>query len=883
MKSKTSKAEPGGDRRSDASASSRWLAACLCFAALTSAKALAQQDPPKLVARLELAAPAISPLLVHGTIPIPKGVYPRADGRSPFAVQSHAAGRPLVPAQVAIVSRYPTGEADVVEVSAPVELGADERPGTRTAFSVYLEPHATAPTPTLAPRVAALFAPTSRFRIGLRTRDVYGNRYWADLSGDPQGRSFGSERVLKNGPHLRQRRIYATLVPVVSPAAQGPPLPHLMGVHAYVTERALDSLIELDLRVNNGAVAGSRDAHALETVLGMVYWDSLELVVPQGWSVVPEVQDPFFGEPYDEGEVRVIPLVKPLADGKLHMMGPQAQFERRLVLVPPGEESRAREAHAHAGLAFCLRGEGLWSWFEPATARYFPRRDLLASVDFVRRGKQSGKAAVRAQDAADLKTLREALTTGTKRGWYVESGVIGWAHPWFVKEQGSPGGEGISTFEGHYCAAAASRDGYTYLGLLHRMNVSRQPEAAYDKHGDIVGYQRWLDADGRIPFDFRTNGGMVMAPFRLPMNWGVPCSPQVREVVQRGLRPPYDQGTPFEKDGKLPDRSDTLLAWRPHDDEHMVRYTKNPKALVWLGNDSMAKDDLMLSAELYHLMRHESPHIPASWSSGVTLRELEKIATDHPHEGLWVGREDGWGIDAMCAAYSVADDTWRASNRAWFDRMSQLLSDISLPNGLFQRFINERVLGHTRYAVAQTFEHFFLLHALRCICESVYRGVDDARRQELEKLALKSLDFLMWGPPWAKQLNSWQPPPPAPPSWWQGPRIGIAISPNDNYKSPPFSKDPVHGPNHLPPDGLGGGVEFFHPWCALSWAQEITEGRAGSGLENRYLKRGIDCGHPHGSWRELVDDFYEQASNSSSDNSANWIGFLGKLQSLGLK
>lgn len=842
------------------------------------------QDHEKLVGRFDLAAPAISPLLMHGTLPIPKGVYPRADGRSPFLIESHGPGRPLVAAQVAIVSRYPTGEADVVELTAPVELDPAERPGTRVPLNVYLDPRgvAIAGAPKLSERVADLFSPKHKFRVGLRTRDVYGNRYWADLSGDPQWKGFGSERTLESGPHSRTRRLYSTLVPVVSPAAEGAPLPHLMGVHAYVTERAIDSLVRLDLRINNGATSGIQPEHANESVLGIVYWRELELVVPQGWNVVPEVRDPFFGDPYDEGEVRVFPIVKPLPDGKLHMMGPQAQFERRLAIVPPGEESRAREAHANAGLAFCVRGQGFWSWFDPATARYFPRRDLLASVDFVKRAKKSGKAAVRTQDASDLASLREALGTGTKKGWYVESNVIGWAHPWFVKEQGSPGGEAISTFEGHLSAAAGSRDGYTYLSLLHRMNVSRQPEAAYDKHGDVVGYHRWLDSEGRIPFDFRTNGGVVMAPFRLPMNWGAPCSEQVREVVQRGLRPHYDTGTPYEKNGNLPDTSANILAWRPHDDQHMVRYTKNTKALVWLGNDAMAKDDLRLSAELYRLMRHESPHIPASWSTGVTLRELEKLAAAHPHEGVGVGREDGWGIDAMCAAYSVADDAWRAANRRWFDRMSQLLADCQLPNGFFQRFRNERVLGHQRYAVAQTSEHFFLIHALRCMCESVYRGVDDERRKQLEGIALTAIDWLMWGPPWAKQLSSWQPAPPAPPLYWQGPRIGIAIAPDHEYKSPPFSKDP-RGPNYLPPDGLGGGVEFYHPWCALTWAQEITDGRAGTGLENKYLRRGMDCGHPHQNWRDLLDDFSEQAAGSWSDNSANWISYLGKLQSLGLR
>lgn len=847
--------------------------------------AVARAQDARRVARLDLGAPAITPFFVHATVPIPKGVYPRPDGKTPFQIESHAEGRPRVPAQVAIVSRYPTGEADVVELIAPVALATNERPGDRVSFDVFLEPSDIATEPELSPAVVALGTPGAR--IGLRTTDVHGNFYWADLGPDPKAPSFGSEVVLKSGAYERVRRRYATLTPVPTPGVKEPPLPHLMGVHAYFTEKAGYDPIELDLRVNNGAIAGNRSADPLEAVLGIVYWKSLELVVPKGWRVVPEVRDPFFAAPHDEGEFTIYPIVGAFsadasgAPSALHMMGPQAQFERRLVLTPGNQEARARFEHNHAGLAFAARGPGLWSWFEPETARYFARRDLLASVDFVQRLGKSGKAAIWTQDAANVADLRGTLETGRPRGYYVMSSVMGWAHPWFTRQQGNPGGEGIHTFEGHLSAAAASRDGYTYLELLHRMNVCRQPEAAFDRRGEIVGYWQWRGEKNLVPFDFRTNGGIVMQPFLLPMKWGHPPSDQVREVVRRKLRPPYDQGNPFDMEGAVPDRDDALLAWWPHDDQHLVRYTKNTKALVWLGNDAMAKDDLLMSAELFRLMRHESPHVPASWSAGVTLVQLEQVAQKKPHQGLWIGREDAWGVDAMCAAYSVASEEWRERNRAWFDRVSQLWLDGSLPNGLIQRFVNERVLGNTRYAVAQTFEHFFLLHAMRCMSESVYRGVDDARRKELERLAVRGIEFLMWGPPWARQKSSWQPQPPAPTLYLQGPRAGIAISPNDDYRSPPFSRP--NDPNALPADGLGGGVEFFHPWAALSWAEEITRESQGAGKDNRYMKRALDVGKPHADWRALLDDFAEQMTNSSSDNSANWIGFLGKMQVLGLR
>jgi hypothetical protein len=844
----------------------------------------------KQVARLEVTVPAHSPFLLHGTLPIPKGVFPSGEGRTPFAVVNHDAEHTLVRAQVEVVSRYPTGEADVVEILARVEADPKEHAGSQAAYSVVLEPsdarRVVAREPAVTARVADLLARKQHGRFGLRTHDVFGNEYWAELSGNADDPSFGSLRLLATGPFERVRRVYATMMPIPNPKPLGAPLAHMLGVHAYVTERAGDDCVSLDLRVNNGAIAGNREADARESTLGIVYWRSIELVIPEGWSAVSQVGDPFLGRAYREPDVQVIPLVMPLGDGKLHMMGPQAQFERRLVLVPGGEEARAKELLDNAGLAFPVRGADFWSWFDPATARYFPQRGLLASVDFFKRHGHSGKVAVRAEEASEMGEYKTATETGTVHGYYVTSPVMGWAHPWFVKEQGSPGGEGIATFEGYYAAAAAAREGITKLELLHRMNVSRQPEAAYDRFGDPVGYHQWIGKDGKIPFDFRTNGGIFMPPFLLPCKRGPPPSDQVLFVVGHDLRPPYDLGAPYlpeEKGGSVLDRAENLLAWWPHDDEHMIRYTKNTKALVWLANDAMAKDDLVLSAELFHLMRHESPHVEASWSRGVTLLLYEGVVKAHPHQGIWLGREDAWGIDSMCAAYSVGTLQWRAANRTWFDRMSQLMLDASMPNGLIHRFVNVRMLGNNKYAVMQTFEALFLMNAMRSMNESVFRDVDERRRHALEVLVVRGLDYLMWGRPWTRGPNSWQPDPAHPTIFLNGPRQGIAVAMNDDYATPPFCDASRWGPNYLPEDGLGSGIEIFHEWMPLDYAQEITDDSAGHGLENRYLRRAIDCGNGHKDFRDLARDLEQQTENSSFDNSANWIGLLGKLQSLGVR
>lgn len=897
----------------------------LLLASVASAQDL---DAPEAVARLELVVPARPRVLLHGTIPIPKGRYPLADRSTPFAVLNHDPAATLVPAQVEIVSRYPTGEADVVEIFAPVDFAPEEKPGTVASFRIVPSTTKQAKAPSVPKPVQKLLSRTSRGDFGVRARDVYGNLYWADLSGDISGPSFGSLKILKTGPYVRQRRVYATMVPFGAPSPAGAPLPHLLGVHAYITEKAGQREVDLDLRLNNGATSGSREPTPLEEPLGIVYWKTIQLVIPDGWTAVAQVADPFLGAPRVEGEkskrVVVVPLVLPFPEGRLHMMGPQAQLERRFVLTQTGAEKNAKASPVRAlanpalfdpGLAFSARGKDLWSWFDPETARYFPQRDLLATFDLASAAGTTGSRLLRSRLAKELADLREALSSGVAKGYYVVSPSLGWAHPWWVQDPGSQGSEGIATCEGYYSVATASREQLDALSLLHRMNVCRQPQAAFDRFGDPVGYAGWLDAQGRIPFDFRLRDGITMPPFRLPCEGGPAASDQVRAVVAKGLRPPYDLGEPFEPDGARPERADCLLSWMPHDDAHLVRYTKQPKALVWLSNDSMAKEDLLLAAELVRLARESTP-AEGSRASARTLPYLEEIARAHPRQGLPLGREDAWEIDAMCAAYSVADLEWRKRNEAWFARMSRLLLDGAMPTGIVQRTVDDQLFGHTRYAGTQTFESLLLVHAMRCMNESVFRGVDDETRGGLEKLAVKAVDYLFFGPAWGRAANSWQPYPAKPTLFLQGPRQAIAVALNDDFKTPPFCAEDA---SYLPPDALGLGVEWYHPWAALSYAQEITDAwgasaasppakprpgdgvyegspreewrdlvsqpnpvrpTGGAGLSNRFLRRAIDCGRPHKAWRDLVLDFMQQASDPAYDNSANWVSLLGKIQSL---
>ena len=844
--------------------------------------AIALAGEPARVARLDLPVPGHSPFLLHGTLPLPAGAPLCPPGRTVLYVESHDPARTLVPAQVEVVSRAPDGTPDVVEVLARVELGPEDRAGERSSYSILRGEECVPPAFEGAPAVAELLSRNAR-NLLLRAQDVFGNVYVADLCGPAKDASFGSLRLTKSGAWERELRLAAVLAPLPEPKGSGPALPHLMGVHAYVRTHAREELVELDLRLHGGLASGSRPPAKLEEPVGALYWRSLELLLPREWTALADVSDPFLGAPREQGRWRVIPLVKPFEDGRLHLLPPQAQFVRRLALVPVAAAARARDELRKDGLGFAAPGEGLWSWFAPGCARWFAQRAALPQMGFFASGSERGLGALRALEATREREYAQALESGKPRGWYTVANVMGWAHPWFLNTRSSYGNEGLALVEGAYAAAGASRESYLAFEHLHRMSVCRQSEALWTHEGDPAGYQAWLDAEGRIPFEFREAEGERLQAFRLPCQGGPPANEQVHEVARRGLRPAYDQGDWFEKEGSLPERNDNLLAWLPHGGEHKLRFTRNAKVLAWLGNDSLAKDDLLLAAELFHLAFHESPHAGARSARPATLFEAEQLARAHPHQGLDLGREFAYGVDSACTAYSLAPPAWRERNRAWLLRIAQLLSDAALPNGIVQRSANARVLGNQVYTVALTSDSLLLVHALRCLDASVLRGSDPAASAAAETLALRALVYLFWGPPFQRIASDWQPDPRRPSVFVQGPRFGFAVSKNDDYRTPPFADASAFGADYLPPDGLGGGIEGTHGLWALAWAREISEPEAGTGLQNRYLRRALEYGVPHADFGELARELEAQTREFSRDNSGNWAPFLAALQQLGVR
>ena len=107
-----------------------------------------------------------------------------------------------------------------------------------------------------------------------------------------------------------------------------------------------DEMMSLDLRIHNG-FSNSNQGSALDDPLGKVYFESIELWVPKGWTVVPDIQDPFWGVSRDEGAWTAFELVRPLGAGKMHVMPQQSSFVRRVALTTVGNEAQAKLSLIH--------------------------------------------------------------------------------------------------------------------------------------------------------------------------------------------------------------------------------------------------------------------------------------------------------------------------------------------------------------------------------------------------------------------------------------------------------------------------------------------------------------------------------------------------------
>jgi len=666
------------------------------------------------VARFETVAPTDEFFLLRGTMPVPAGALTDAKTKSPYAVLDSSGN--VAWTQLERMTRYPSTSQGwaVVELIAKVQRPAGKVAGDRITYDVVqvadgtslAKPNnttngvllaATAGLPTVVSDL--LSDPTS---IRFTSRDVFGHEY-VQYPLEPTN----PRQLLRYGPMQTELRTFGMMAPTTPVAGNTGTLPHMFSVHSYVSTLQGEAVVLLDVRFTNGVVNQSSGT-TLDDAVGPFYFDALNVDVPPGWSVVQDVVDPMVGTDFNSGSYVRHPIVEVQSGNKLHWFPSQANMIRRLAICPNTIEDRARELLEQEGRAFCKRGsdagsgDEYYSWWNESTSRYFPQCFPLPSL------AHNGYSTIRSRLTDDLNDVLGYLTTGTGYGNYpVKDGRMGWAHAWGVPYGGMTGGNEIFLFDGLQTADSASIDGYRYHQSHHRMVMDRHATSLYRVNGTPIEVTD-LVVDG-TPNDYMPHNFFIGISSGNPFGFNNAPSFQRDAVAAQNRKPDYEA---------------LLASYGYILGTHLIRATRSMKVLAWLGNDSLAKDDLFMQAELTRITHNLYP-TNAAGNGGSSSLYGDKIYVEaFPQNGYAFQRHEGWYGDTMAAAYAFQSPAWRTANKPWFETFVQTAANGQVPcSGLIYAKVNDKVLDGN-YRGAQAFETSIGDNALNGVLETVFRGAD---------------------------------------------------------------------------------------------------------------------------------------------------------------
>jgi hypothetical protein len=278
-------------------------------------------------------------------------------------------------------------------------------------------------------------------------------------------------------------------------------------------------------------------------------------------------------------------------------------------------------------------------------------------------------------------------------------------------------------------------------------------------------------------------GGSYPDPF------GFAAAPrvQINHVSANNLKPGYE---------------DAHLSYDPHDYQHFIRYTRSAKVLAWLGNDPLAKDDLRLQAEMFHLSYHPYRNDAFGGWDHSGLRATLLVVAANPGKGGPFGRGDSWGIDCALAAYNLGTPQWRASKRPWFAAIAEMLVDMQgVCNGFLQGQVSPKAVGG-KYRARQQIEQSITENMLQGLRESVFRGVDPAHAAMTRDVLVESLYAFLSGMAWAPNIGPWR---------------YAAVGPKDVNLPIWCSR------SEMPDDAVTiGDYETYQDWSSFAYGFELT-------------------------------------------------------------
>ena len=595
------------------------------------------------VAEFEVEVPQTSTFVLHGTVPIPDGVFPRADGKVPFAIKD--SDDTLAVTQVDCVVWRPNDACRVAQVSAVVKSPTGSNSGDIANYKVTFSPFAGPANPgaqTAAAHLQALpglsadVAQLVAFpdAVQLEAEDASGAVHRARLL-----HSVSSEKTLSFGAVKAEASTFTIMTtPSQSPGAGGcMPLPHLFGVHSYWMVDSVHDALVLTVKISNGA-SNNDASDTRDDPVADIYFKGLTVKVPAGWTVVPFIADPAWGTESTSGGFNAVDVLKPEANNKLHFIPRRGQYIRRWAIVKTANRAQAVAALNQEGWGFARPGknaanESYYSWENPGTAAFMPSSQLAPSLDHL------GPANVRSQFDAEYNKLKGIFESGQAASYPFTFPQLGFARTWEGHYGGTTGGANISTHQG---AWVTSRKALLYTALELRARHDRQVTAIYNVDGEPNGPEHWVNSSGYIPWT------IYESESKQPWGYDSADSCQSDYAVQQGL---------------VPDYKDDLADYSPIDNQHHIRLGQFLFIMAWLNGDAAAIDAIKEQATNYRRGLHRYPYGNGTYWFSLIGDNVKAHAA--PGFGTRMAGRGNWQTMTLAASYALRTDSTQDHLQDW--------------------------------------------------------------------------------------------------------------------------------------------------------------------------------------------------------------------------
>jgi len=772
---------------------------------------------------LECEVPNLDVFEVRGNIPLPEGVY-TFDPESrecPFTLV--APDGTELSTQWNVVTRTGDGFVAVAQLMARCDRGTLPV-GSRQNFRVIEQTQTSAWKQPSALVTDLIF---NENRMRLRARDVFGNRYEGSIHIGP---GLGGVEILGIGG---VRSVAEISRPLMQTTGGSDAMDHFGAFQCVVISRDDETdVLELTLSWHNGLIPNP---------VSDIYFQELELVVPANWNALSEWPEPLMGAAYEDGTEKVIPLVVPNSDGTMHLMMQKDNRDWRLYLYPDGNDFQADQISKHKSWAVARDGsedgERYWSWQNPKTANWQAQRVIMPDLSHI-----GNLNAVVTDDKEDIyNELENGLPYADGGGG---DGQLGYRNPAGVAYGGMTGGVEINEFEGVKALFAGIPEGLLFHRALSRRYGDRQRGGyIFELTGKPIELDNYLNADGTEPWRmFNSTFQAENWPFQhldrdAPFEFDMADSAQVDHVNDNGLNPSYEDG---------------IRGHDPIDDQHFIRRAKDLRTMIWLDNDYASKRHLLMHCETLRMTYGES-------IDGRFFDRRNSVLAN-PNRGTGWGRAEAHTVDACAAGFAIADDAWRTRWTPWFHTVYDITVTSQGGNGVWDRHYSGKIVTdpplNGLYSAQRPNEHQLMIHAVRGLYGSVFRGRDPVRASGLASAAILSI-IGVWVFLW-----KWDPATNQPDgqSWWEVMALGSLDS-----STPMWTNHSQH-----PPEQYNANQDSYHTANVLGYGLEIYQGTPAEVAVRAVIATHLE-----------TTDLLEELENDGLDRLTSRAQLIALLQELG--